>query len=69
MDGQAIQTDKEVVSVVDDWAMHSSSKVTFEQLTVGGCWKGITCALLSGINSINMFVTSNLIELHILDNK
>lgn len=41
VDGQAIQTDKDVVEVVDDWALHSSDKVHFEQLTVGGCWQGM----------------------------
>lgn len=42
VDGQEIQADKSVVEVVDDWALHPTDKVTFEQLTVGGCWQGET---------------------------
>ena len=40
VDGQRIQSDKDIVEIVDDWALHPTNKVTFNQLSVGACWKG-----------------------------
>ncbi|XP_067946088.1 calsyntenin-1-like [Watersipora subatra] len=59
IDGQAVQADKSVVEVVDDWALHPTDKVTFEQLSVGGCWQGET-------NDFGQFFTGSLAGLTML---
>ena len=59
VDGQRIQSDKDIVEIVDDWALHPTNKVTFNQLSVGACWKG----------KINLSLTINLIIIDGADRK